>query len=41
MLASELELPTFDHTDPELRGERYQEAMAALWGQVKAPLGLT
>jgi cytochrome P450 len=27
-LVSELELPTFDHTDPSLRGERFHEAMA-------------
>src|SRR3982074_1738823 len=31
-LASELELPNFDNTDPQLRGERYQAAMAALEG---------
>ncbi len=31
-LASELELPAFDHTDPSLRGERYRAAMAALRG---------
>jgi cytochrome P450 len=30
MLVSELELPTFDHTDPSLRGERFHEAMAEL-----------
>jgi cytochrome P450 len=29
-LASELPLPSFDHTDPALRGERYREAMAAI-----------
>src|SRR5436305_4812489 len=29
-LATELELPTFDHTDPELRGERYRGAMTGL-----------
>jgi cytochrome P450 len=43
VLASELELPSFDHTDPELRGERYREAMVALCSHdgwlVKAPLG--
>jgi cytochrome P450 len=41
MLASELELPTFDHTAPELRGERYREVMASLDGDwlVKGPLG--
>jgi cytochrome P450 len=27
-LISELELPTFDHTDPEMRGERFHAAMA-------------
>jgi cytochrome P450 len=27
-LVSELELPTFDHTDAEMRGERFHEAMA-------------
>jgi cytochrome P450 len=31
-LATELELPLFDHTDPELRGERFHAAMAALGG---------
>jgi cytochrome P450 len=31
-LWSELELPAFDHTDASLRGDRYQEAMAALHG---------
>lgn len=43
MLASELDLPTFDHTNSELRGERYREAMAALFSHdgwlVRAPLG--
>jgi cytochrome P450 len=43
VLATELELPNFDHTNPELRGERYREAMAALRGHdgwlAKAPLG--
>ena len=29
-LATELELPSFDHTDGELRGDRYREAMAAV-----------
>ncbi|MFL5822686.1 MAG: cytochrome P450 [Solirubrobacteraceae bacterium] len=29
-LAAELELPQLDHTDPDLRGDRYQAAMAAL-----------
>jgi cytochrome P450 len=28
MLATELELPSFDYTDPSLRGEVYREAMA-------------
>jgi cytochrome P450 len=31
-LASELELPSFDHTDPSLQGDRYREAMAAVEG---------
>lgn len=31
-LASELELPAFDHTDSALGGERYRQAMAALRG---------
>ena len=31
-LATELELPTFDHTDPELRGPRYREAMSRVRG---------
>jgi cytochrome P450 len=29
-LVTELELPSFDHTDPGLRGDRYREAMAAV-----------
>ena len=29
-LVTELELPSFDHTDPELRGDRYRDAMASL-----------
>lgn len=29
-LVSELRLPSFDHTDPEMRGERFHEAMAAV-----------
>jgi cytochrome P450 len=29
-LAAELELPTFDHTDVDLRGNRYREAMAGI-----------
>ena len=32
MLATELELPTFDYTDASLRGDAYREAMAALEG---------
>ncbi len=43
MLASELELPTFDNTDPSLRGDVYREAMAALEGHdgwlVAGPFG--
>jgi cytochrome P450 len=31
-LAAELELPSFDHTDASLRGERYRQAMADLRG---------
>jgi cytochrome P450 len=31
-LAAELELPSFDHTDASLRGERYRGAMADLHG---------
>jgi cytochrome P450 len=31
-VATEIELPRLDHTDPALRGERYREAMAALRG---------
>ena len=31
-LASELELPSFDHTDPQLGDERYRTAMAQLEG---------
>ena len=31
-LAGELGLPTFDHTDVELRGDRYRTAMAAVHG---------
>ena len=30
--ASELDLPTFDNTDPQLRGDRYHAAMAAIDG---------
>ncbi len=29
-LVSELELPSFDHTDPQMRGERFHAAMAAV-----------
>jgi cytochrome P450 len=32
MLAAELELPHFDHTDPSLRGESYRRAMAGIEG---------
>ncbi|HZU59909.1 MAG TPA: cytochrome P450 [Solirubrobacteraceae bacterium] len=32
VLASELELPALDHTDPALRGELYRSAMSALAG---------
>jgi cytochrome P450 len=31
-LATELDLPSFDHTDASLRGERYRQAMAELRG---------
>src|SRR5947209_5654286 len=31
-IATELELPSFDHTNPELRGPLYREAMAGLSG---------
>src|ERR1700683_3365547 len=31
-LATELELPVFDHTDATLRAERYREAMSAVRG---------
>ncbi len=30
--ASELTLPSFDHTDPQLRGDRYRSAMESLRG---------
>jgi len=33
VLATELDLPALDHTDPELRGARYRDAMAALSGR--------
>jgi cytochrome P450 len=43
--ATELELPTFDHTDPALRGGRYREAMASVEGHdgwlVANPFGFT
>jgi cytochrome P450 len=43
VLADELDLPTFDHTDPSLRGERYRTAMAALRGHdgwlARSPFG--
>ncbi|HEY2437658.1 MAG TPA: hypothetical protein VGH93_10785, partial [Solirubrobacteraceae bacterium] len=29
-LVTELELPSFDHTDPELRGDRYRDAMSGV-----------
>jgi cytochrome P450 len=41
-LVSELELPTFDHTDESLRGDRFHEAMAVAREQgwlVQAPFG--
>jgi cytochrome P450 len=31
-VATELDLPQFDHTDPELRGDRFRAAMAAVEG---------
>lgn len=44
-LASELELPTLDHTDPSLRGTPFQEAMSALRGHdnwlARNPFGFT
>ena len=44
-LATELELPQLDHTDPALRGETYRAAMAALDGHdgwlAKNPFGYT
>ncbi len=43
--ATELDLPTFDHTDPALRGGRYREAMAGVAGRdgwlVRNPFGFT
>jgi cytochrome P450 len=44
MLASDLELPSFDHTDPSLSGERFHEQMAALRAQgwlARNPFGYT
>jgi cytochrome P450 len=41
-LVSELELPTFDHTDPQMRGERFHAAMAEVRAQgwlANAPFG--
>jgi cytochrome P450 len=41
-LVGELELPTFDHTDPEMRGERFHAAMAEVRAQgwlAQAPFG--
>jgi cytochrome P450 len=44
-LATELELPTFDHTEPALRGERYRKAMSQLGGHdgwlARNPFGFT
>jgi cytochrome P450 len=44
-LAAELDLPTFDHTDPTLSGERYREAMNGLEARdgwlAKNPFGFT
>src|SRR5947209_16696241 len=31
-LVTDIELPSFDHTDPELRGEHYRDAMTSLDG---------
>ena len=42
VLVGELELPTFDHTDPEMRGERFHAAMAEVRSQgwlAQAPFG--
>jgi cytochrome P450 len=41
-LVSELELPSFDHTDPQMRGERFHEAMAQVRAKgwlAQAPFG--
>jgi cytochrome P450 len=44
-LVTELELPVFDHTDVDLRGDRYRSAMAAIEGRdgwlAKNPFGVT
>jgi cytochrome P450 len=44
-LATELDLPVFDHTDSSLRGARYREAMAAVEGHdgwlASNPFGFT
>src|SRR5438270_9717540 len=44
-LATELELPSFDHTDPSLRGGRFSDAMAEVQGHdgwlVANPFGFT
>jgi cytochrome P450 len=44
-LATELELPSFDHTDPSLSGDRYRAAMTSLRGHdgwlAANPYGLT
>jgi cytochrome P450 len=44
-LVTELELPVFDHTDVDLRGDRYRSAMAAIEGRdgwlAKNPFGFT
>ena len=44
-LASELEVPSLDHTDPALQGERYRAAMASLHGRdgwlASNPFGFT
>src|ERR1700732_4831420 len=41
-LVGELELPSFDHTDPSMRGERFHAAMAQVRAQgwlAQAPFG--
>jgi cytochrome P450 len=44
-LVTELELPVFDHTDVDLRGDRYRSAMAGIEGRdgwlAKNPFGFT